>query len=166
MLPETEELIYRETVPLTRWVLVLVWLVLLVMIGIAVINLLSGVDSADRGGMLITTFVTIVIAFVIWNFRAIEIRVTRNQFEARYGIFNRTAIPLAEIETCLPTRASFGRYLGIGVRMGTDGTRAYTTSFGPAVEVRRRGARPFVVSTNNPSELCLAVDTARASGAS
>ncbi|MDO8690855.1 MAG: hypothetical protein Q7R39_12730, partial [Dehalococcoidia bacterium] len=89
-----------------------------------------------------------------------RIRVTGHALEARYGVLNKTVIPLSEIESCQPTKARFGRYLGVGVRMGLDGSIAYTTSFGPAVEVRRRARRPFVVSTNRSLELSQVVNAA------
>ncbi len=122
--------------------------------------LLSGVPQSDWPGLVIAVAIAVAVSFVGWNYRAIEIRVTRDAFEARYGLFNRTVISTSQIVACQPTQASFGRYLGIGVRLGRDGSRAYTTSFGPAVEVRRRSQKPFVVSTNRPQELCNSINLA------
>jgi len=49
---------------------------------------------------------------------------------------------------------SFGRYGGVGVRIGFDGSWAYTTSFGNAVKIVPRNGRTFVFSSNKPEEIC------------
>jgi len=61
---------------------------------------------------------------------------------------------LQEIVSCQITKASFGRYGGIGVRYGFDGSTAYTTSFGNAVEIIPKEGRPFVFSSKNPEKIC------------
>jgi len=71
-----------------------------------------------------------------------------------YGFFNHKRIPIGDIVSCEPTKASFGRYGGIGVRYGIDGSWAYTTSFGNAVKIILRRGRPFVFSSNNPEKIC------------
>lgn len=157
---EPAEVLHQETVYLTPWVWGLVLGVLVALVGVLISVILVGVSDGDWMGLLISLAVTVVLAFLLWNYRAIGIRVTRRQFEARYGVLHRTVIPLSEVTECLVTRANFGRYFGIGVRVGLDGSRAYTTSFGPAVEIRRRSGRPFVVSTDRPEELCRSIKAA------
>lgn len=132
----------------------LITLTVVLLVGALAGLLIAGVSESDRIGLVIAVGVTIAVVFVGWNYRVIEIRVTRAAFEARFGLFNHTIIPTSQITGCEITRARFRRYLGIGVRMGTDGSWAYTTSFGPAVEVRRRSQKPFLVSTSRPQELC------------
>jgi hypothetical protein len=51
-------------------------------------------------------------------------------------------------------QASFGRYWGVGVRYGSDGSVAYTTSFGDAVEVATKTGRTFVFSSKKPEQVC------------
>ncbi|MDP2661923.1 MAG: hypothetical protein Q8R28_14450 [Dehalococcoidia bacterium] len=159
-MPDYEETLYEETVKLDTWIVSLVGVVLLALVGTIIGLVLNGVPANDRIGLPISALVTVVIALVFWNYREIRIRVTRHALEARYGVLNQTVIPLSEIESCQPTRARFGRYLGVGVRMGLDGSIAYTTSFGTAVEIRRRSRRPFVVSTNRSLELSQVVNAA------
>jgi hypothetical protein len=71
-----------------------------------------------------------------------------------YGILNRKSIPFDEIVSCEPTKASFRRYGGVGVRYGFDGSWAYTTSFGDAVKIIPRSGRPFVFSSSQPEKIC------------
>jgi hypothetical protein len=50
-------------------------------------------------------------------------------------MFNKKSFPADEFIYYKRTKANFGRYFGIGIPYGTDGSVAYTTSFGDAVEV-------------------------------
>lgn len=157
---EKEDVLYQERVPLAGSVWGLIGLGLALLLGGLVRALLGGVSESERPGLLVGAATILGLGLVAWNYRAVEIRVTRRAFQARYGLLNRTVIPLADVVDCRPMRSTFGRYLGVGLRLGLDGSWAYTTSFGPAVEVLRRSRRPFVVSTNRPQELCQAVTAA------
>jgi hypothetical protein len=53
---------------------------------------------------------------------------------------------------------TFGRYFGVGVRYGLDGSTAYTTSFANAVEVSPKVGRTFVFSSKNPDKVCEIID--------
>lgn len=153
-----QDTLYQENVPMASWVTALLGLVILGMAGTVLGIVLGGVSREDRAGIPVSMLATAVVAFFFWNFRSIDLRVTRQGFDARYGLFNHKVIPFAEVESCRPTTARFGRFFGIGVRLGVDGTWAYTTSFGPAVEVRRRSGKPFLVSSNRPEEICQVID--------
>jgi len=95
-----------------------------------------------------------VVLLVFWNYRGIRIKVTAKKLLIYYGFFNRKHIPIVDIVSCEPTKASFGRYGGIGVRYGTDSSWAYTTSFGNAVRIILRRGRPFIFSSNDPEKIC------------
>jgi hypothetical protein len=95
-----------------------------------------------------------VVLLVFWNYRGIRIKVTAKKLLIYYGFFNRKHIPIVDIVSCEPTKASFGRYGGIGVRYGADSSWAYTTSFGNAVKIILRRGRPFVFSSNDPEKIC------------
>ena len=88
------------------------------------------------------------------NFRGIKIQIRSNRLTVKYGLFNSKSIKLDQIVSCKKVQASFGRYGGIGVRYGLDGSSAYTTSFGNAVEITPEKGRVFVFSSNNPHEIC------------
>lgn len=162
MLEPDQNLLYQERVPLALWVWGLVGFILLALTGTLVGVLRADASASDRAGLIVGAAIAVGMGVLVWNYRAIQIRVTRRVLEARYGRFNRTIIPLSEITECRTTRTSFGRYLGVGVRLGRDGSMAYTVSFGPAVEVHRRSGRAFVVSSNRPEELRQAVKAALA----
>jgi hypothetical protein len=94
----------------------------------------------------------VLVLFV--NYRGVKIRITSKELVVSYGIFNRKRIPISDIASCERTEANFGKYWGVGVRYGTDGSWAYSTSFSSAVKINRLKGRPFVFSSNNPDEIC------------
>ena len=102
------------------------------------------------------TFAWAILAFlllVFWNFRGLRIQIKNDRLYLDYGLFNKKSFLLREIASCKKTKA-FGRYLGVGVRYGLDGSMAYTTSFANAVEVTPKLGRMFVFSSRNPDKVC------------
>jgi len=85
-------------------------------------------------------------------FMRLDISIDPERIEVRFGIIRKT-IPIEEIVSCEPTHANFKVYGGVGIRYGIDGSKAFTTSFGDAVKIRKRRGRSFVFSTNRPFEV-------------
>lgn len=94
------------------------------------------------------------LLFLFWNYRGLKIQISSKKLFVVYGLFNRKSFLLKDIVSCNKTKASFGRYWGVGVRYGSDGSVAYTTSFGDAVEVAPKEGRKFVFSSKRPDEVC------------
>ena len=94
------------------------------------------------------------ILFLFWNYRGLKIQISSDKLLIVYGLFNRKTFWLKDIVSCKKTKASFGRYWGVGVRYGSDGSVAYTTSFGDAIEVTPKTGRTFVFSSKRPDEVC------------
>ena len=114
------------------------------------------------GGLSMESFVGVAIAwgilafigFLIWNYRGLRIQVGSGRLTVVYGMFNKKSFALADLTYCKRTKTNFGRYFGIGIRYGTDGSVAYTTSFGDAVEVAPKEDKVFVFSSNKPDQVC------------
>jgi len=94
------------------------------------------------------------LLFLFWNYRGLKIQVSSKELSIVYGLFNRKTFLLKDIVSCQKTKASLGRYWGVGIRYGSDGSEAYTTSFGDAVEVTPKTGRTFVFSSKRPDEVC------------
>jgi hypothetical protein len=99
-------------------------------------------------------FPLIFLLMLYGNYRGVQIRITPMELVVSYGILNRKRIPISDIASCERTKASFGKYLGVGIRYGTDGSLAYSTSFSNAVKIDRLKGKPFVFSSNNPDKIC------------
>jgi len=145
---------YAEWVPAGTLMKALVGFFSLLSLCILLITIAVGV--AIQYPFLIVAFAA-PLAFVLlvfWNYRGIRIKVTAENLLIYYGFFNRKRIQIVDIVSCEPTKASFRRYGGIGVRYGTDRSWAYTTSLGDAVKIILRKGKPFVFSSNNPEKIC------------
>ncbi|MCJ7635384.1 hypothetical protein MUP77_23720 [Candidatus Bathyarchaeota archaeon] len=107
----------------------------------------------DIIGVVFAWVILAFLLFVFWNFRGLRIQIKDDKLYLDYGLFNRKSFSLKEITSCKKTKV-FGRYLGVGVRYGLDGSLAYTTSFANAVEVVPKVGRTFVFSSKDPDKVC------------
>ena len=108
--------------------------------------------------MAISWIVLVFIGFLIWNYRGLRIQISSDRLTVVYGLFNKKVFQLKELTYCKRTKANLGRYFGIGIRYGTDGSVAYTTSFGDAVEVAPKEGKVFVFSSKQPDQVCEAIN--------
>lgn len=148
------QVIYREWVPAALFLKILVGFISLLTLCVLLILITTGFALRYLFWIVIPASALAFLLILSWNYRGIEIQLNNKELLIDYGILNRRSIPLEDIVSCEPTRASFRRYGGVGVRFGFDGSWAYTTSFGDAVKIIRRKGRPFVFSSSNPERIC------------
>jgi hypothetical protein len=145
---------YAEWVPAGTLIKALVGFFSLLSLCILLITIAVGVAIQYPFLIVVLTAPLAFVLLVFWNYRGIRIKVTTENLLIHYGFFNRKRIPVGDIVSCEPTKASFGRYGGIGIRYGTDRSWAYTASLGDAVKIILRKGKPFVFSSNNPEKIC------------
>jgi hypothetical protein len=104
-------------------------------------------------GVSIAWVVLAFLLLIFWNYRGLNITINDEILFVTYGRFDKKSFLLKDIVSCKKTKA-FGRYFGVGVRVGLDGSTAYTTSFASAVEVTPKVGRVFVFSSKNPDKVC------------
>ncbi len=146
---------YVEWVPLGKLVkgLVAMFVALEIFITFTIL-FFAGLSADSIVPIVITWAVLAFIGFLIWNYRGIWIQIRAGCLTVVYGVFNKKSFRLDELTYCRRTKANLGRYFGIGIRYGSDGSIAYTTSFGDAVEVAPKTGKVFVFSSNNPDQIC------------
>ena len=127
---------------------------LIVIFGTSLMILFVDLSVEDSYGFIIAWSVLAFVLVLFWNYRGLEIKINHDELSVKYGILNKKSIKLKEIVSCNVTKASFGRYGGSGVRYGFDGSKAYTTSFGNAVEIIPKEGRTFVFSSKRPEHIC------------
>ena len=149
-----KDVVFSEWVPIASFVKAMAGFVSVVILFVYSITVVTGVALQNPFWTAISGAAIAFLLFLFWNYRGIRIRLNKNELRVYYGVFNRQSIPLADIDSCETVKASFSRYGGVGVRFGTDGSWAYTTSFGNAVKVTRKKGRPFVFSSNAPQKIC------------
>ena len=150
---KNEELLYKEWIPVGKFVKGLVLFVLLLLISIGII-ITAFIPKGLTFFGIICGVVSLFIFLIYWNYRVLKITLTKNQLEVEYGIFNHKKIPIKKITICEITKANFRNYWGVGIRLGVDGSWAYNTDFGEAVKLTFQDGRPFVFSTRNPQKIC------------
>jgi hypothetical protein len=149
-----KDIVYVEWVPAGTLIKALVGFFSLLSLCILLITIAVGFALQHPFFIVVLASPLAVVLLVFWNYRGIRIKVTAKKLLIYYGFFNRKHIPIVNIVSCEPTKASFGKYSGIGVRYGTDRSWAYTTSLGDAVKIILRKGKPFVFSSNNPEKIC------------
>ncbi len=148
-----DNLLYSEWIPIAKFVKITISLLFLFIIVITII--ISALSLQVMIFLLIILgSVCIFISIMYLNYRGLQIILTNNQIEVKYGIFNYKIISLKKIMRCDPTKATFRKYGGVGVRYGLDGSWAYNTDFGKAVKLTYQNGKPFVFSTKNPQKIC------------
>ena len=158
-----ENIEYNEWVPTGALVKGLFAMVSLfvVIVTFAVFIFSEGLLVEDILGGLVAWVVLAILLLVLWNYRGLHIRISDESLFVDYGRFDKKSFLLKDISSCKKTK-SFGRYLGIGVRVGLDGSIAYTTSFASAVEVIPKVGRVFVFSSKNPDRICEIINQRKA----
>ena len=158
-----ENIEYSEWVPIGTLVKGLFALVslIVVIVTFAVFIFSERMLFEDIVGVLLGWVVLAILLLVLWNYRGLGIKITDERLLVDYGRFDKKSFLLKDISSCKKTK-SFGRYLGIGVRIGLDGSMAYTTSFASAVEVTPKVGRVFVFSSKNPDKVCEIINQRKA----
>jgi hypothetical protein len=128
--------------------------------GLAIYALVVASDPKFNLFYIVMLLFTVLFPSLIYlNFRVLNITITRSHIGLRYGLGNRLVIRISEVVGCKQIRSSFSRYLGAGVRLGTDGSWAYIVYFGDAVKVSRREGKAIVFSTRKADEVCSLIDS-------
>jgi hypothetical protein len=156
-----ESMLYEEHVPTALFIKATI-VMLLSLVGFLLLFLafyLQPWDNEAIVGLAVSISTLAFVSIFALNFRGIKIQLTSKTLSVRYGLLNLKSIRLAEISACKPAKASFKRFGGVGIRYGIDGSWAYSTSFGNAVEIVPKHGRTFVFSSNNPKDICQIVNS-------
>ena len=158
-----ENIEYSEWVPTGALVKGLFAMVSLfvVIVTFSILVFSEGLLVEDILGVLVAWAVLAILLLILWNYRGLQIRISDESLFVNYGRFDKKSFLLKDISSCKKTKA-FGRYLGIGVRAGLDGSMAYTTSFATAVEVIPKIGRVFVFSSKDPDRVCEIINQRKA----
>ncbi len=149
-----ENILYSEWVSAGKFVKTIVGFISLLALIVVVISIWVSISINNPYFSVIIALPLTFVLVLYGNYRGIRIRVTSKQIVIGYVLFNRKRIQMSDIVSCEPTTANFGKYWGVGIRYGTDGSWAYSTSFGNAVKIVQLKGRPFVFSSNKPNEIC------------
>jgi|GEM_PF-1312566 len=158
---DMEQTVYHEWVPTGAFVKATIWAVASSIVFLLLIlpAFLHPLNTEGLIGFGVSTLALLFILILLLNFRGIKIQLSSEELMVDYGLFNHKSIRMDDIVSCNLVKASFRRFGGMGVRYGLDGSWAYTTSFGNAVEIVPKKGRTFVFSSNNPEKICQIIST-------
>lgn len=144
-----ERVVWVGTASLSARALAMLMLLLVGLAMLAVFMLATGVE----GGWVVGA-VTLLVAFAVSATTAFRVRVTPEGFSARAVIgWPRLDVPLADVEAVRAVDISpFGEFGGWGWRIAVDGRTGIVMRRGSAIEVSRRGHRPFIVTIDGAEE--------------
>ncbi|WP_226532460.1 DUF1648 domain-containing protein [Microbacterium paraoxydans] len=160
-----ERVVWIATTSMPRGVIAFLLVVLLGLVALAAYLLGTGTE-----GGAIVTLVVLVVGVALAATASFRIAVTPEGFGARSLLgWPRVRIPVDEVESARAVDISpFGEFGGWGWRIAVDGRSGIVLRRGPAIEVSRRGRRPFIVTIDGAEEaaalLQAYVDRARTSG--
>jgi hypothetical protein len=147
---------YRENVRFPPWVGIFFLAIIAFLFAILVFQSFASLpgwwNSAPTAALLILIGFFVLMALVTLNFVKLGIVVDSEEIRVSFGKIRKT-IPWNEVVSCEVTKARFGVYGGVGIRLGVNKSLAFTSSLGNAVRIMRTDGLPFVFSTKNPAEL-------------
>jgi hypothetical protein len=149
-----DNILYSEWVSVGKFVKAIVGSVSVIALFLLTIAIWFSISIQNPLFAVTLAFPLIFLLILYRNFRGVQIKITSKELVVSYGILNRKRIPISDIASCEHAKANFGKYFGVGIRYGTDGSLAYSTSFSNAVRINQLRGRPFVFSSNNPDEIC------------
>jgi len=160
-----ERVVWIATTSMPRGVVAFLLVVLLGLVALAAYLLGTGTEG---GG--IVALVVLVVGISLAATASFRVMITPEGFAARALLgWPRVRVPLDEVESARAVDISpFGEFGGWGWRVAVDGRSGIVLRRGPAIEVSRRGRRPFLVTIDGAEEaaalLQAYVDRTRTSG--
>ena len=147
---EKKSILYREEVPLTHWVTIMIGL----FITILTPTLLLEIFAIIKEPKLVYFYLILDLFFIatLLNFRKLVIEINSEKLVASFGLIKKT-VKLADIVGFEHIVAKLSVFTGMGIRVGGDGSLAYLPSLGDAVKLYFKDSRPFVFSTKNHNQV-------------
>lgn len=149
-----DEVVYSERVGYPFW--------LPLGLGVACLGLAAGIVAGGvTGQVALLVICAVVLVFLVAVFAlmsSLTFEVTKEEISFGFPIY-RKRFPRSSLVSCRPFELTFANYLGMGIRIGRDGSVALNTRLGPGVWMEFEGAkRPFAVSVDDPERACAAMN--------
>jgi hypothetical protein len=139
--------------------LILFLLAVAVVIALAVQVPLLIRTSADPGSLIGPLVAAAILVGVMINFSSLTVVIDDDHVEARFGVgWIRFRFALKDIGSCQPVKNKW--YLGIGIRKIRGGW-LFNIAGSDAVELEMNDGRRYRIGTEDPQELCQAIEQAR-----
>jgi hypothetical protein len=150
-----ESPVYQEKIWLSQWMSIALGLFIGILTPLMVLQIFATSREPYLLGIYLVLDMFFILVFI--NFRRLDVAIYPTHILVSFGVITKK-IPLKEVLSCEPVKASLGVYSGAGIRIGGDGALAFITRLGgDAVKLRLVSSRPFVFSTNRQTEITDAI---------
>jgi len=148
-----EEILYSEWIPMSKIIIMLFAFVIAVLISTTIT---TSIYAPQTRVYMLPIYAVLCLFFVLigLNYRGIQITLTKNEIIVKFGLLNKKSISIDELVACEVIQATFGKYFGLGVRIGFDSSLAFMTNFGDAVKLTYHENKLFVFSSRNSQKIC------------
>jgi len=148
--PDSDEVVYKETIYYGVWL----WVLVLGLAGLYIAITIGAIAKHMSGLYIIFGVIAIILFALLLNFWRLVFIVTGTRVTFGFGLI-RKSFNRDDIISCEPYQLKFSNYLGYGIRLGLDKTVAYNTRNGDGIKLVVEGAkRPYVISINNSGYVC------------
>ena len=153
---DSQSSIYREEVPLTHWVTIMIGLFITILTPTAILEILA----AYKEPKLLYFYILLDLFFVaiLLNFRKLVIEINDEYLVTAFGLIKKR-IMLKDIVSCEHIDAKLSMFTGMGIRYGGDGSLAYLPALGDAIKLHLKDSHPFVFSTKNHEQVLEILNT-------
>lgn len=153
---------YRERLWISPWVTVVFIAVVGFLSICAAVQQFMGITLGSRPAPTYVYLVLAAVSAAIYlSFTRLEVDIDAERVSVRYGLF-RKVVSMGSVTSCESASSRFSVYGGFGIRLGTDGSLAFTNSFGDAVRLNRSNGRPLVFSTRRQADVVSLIRSLRA----
>lgn len=148
-----EKILYNEWIPMSKFIVILFALVIAVLVSTAIT---TSIFAPQTRAYMLPVYAVLCLFFVLigLNYRGIQITLTQNEITVKFGLINKKTVSFVELVACEVIQNTFGKYFGLGVRIGLDKSLAFVTNFGDAVKLTYQENKLFVFSSRNSQEIC------------
>ena len=148
-------IVYREEVPLTHWVTIMIGLFITVLTPTLLLELFAVYKEPKL--LYLYVFLDLFFVVILLNFRKLVIEINAEYLVTSFGVIQKR-VSLQDIVGCEYLDAKLSVFTGIGIRIGGDGSLAYLPALGDSVKLYFDDTRPFVFSTRNHEQVLEILD--------
>lgn len=148
-----DEILYGEWIPMSKFIIILFAFIIAILISAAIT---TSIYSPTTRVYMLPIYALLCLLFVLIgiNYRGIQITLTENEIEIKFGLLNKKTILIDELVASEVIQATIGKYFGLGARMGFDSSVAFITNFGDAVKLTYDQDKLFVFSSRDSQKIC------------
>ena len=141
----------------THFILIAVYLIIALFLLLMVFNpVFFGKSDLSLNIKAILVVLALFDLWLYWSFSKLTIKITELDLEIGFGVFKKK-FSFKQIKNCLLEEYQKSRYLGYGIRFGTDKSLGYVAKPGRGVRIKML-PKDYFFSTDQPEQVSLIIN--------